>query len=68
MSDTTPLPSRDDDLDLTLEEAQALRAQGEAVKIVSTPLQWILLTGKEFAVNGASLVEANFEGGGGRDG
>ena len=68
MSDTTPLPSRDDDLDLTLEEAQALMAQGEPVKIVSPPLQWILLTGKDFAVNGASLVEANFEGGGGRDG
>ena len=56
------LPSRDDDLDLTLQEAQALMAQGEPVKIVSPPLRWTLLTGEDFAVNGAPLVRANFEG------
>ena len=55
------LPSRDDDFDLTLEEARALMARGVPVKIVSPP-RWTLLTGEDFAVNGAPLVKASFEG------
>ena len=58
----TPLPGRDDDLDLTLEETQALMAQGEPVKIVLPPSRWTLLTAEDFAVNGTPLVRVSFEG------